>query len=130
MSKRQNIYEMNDRELRNYRRILKLRRERRKKCFALAGAALATFCMILICTVSYSAIKTKANSGYKYYTSVTVGAGETLWELADNYIDYDFYNNKSSYISEVQSINHLDEEGTVKAGQVLILPYYSAEFVY
>lgn len=125
-----NMYNMSDRELKNYRRAIKLRRERRKKCFTLAGAALAAICMIIVCTVSYSAIKTKANSGFKYYTSVTVGAGETLWELADNYVDYNNYKDKNSYIAEVKSINHLDEEGTVTAGQMLIFPYYSLEFVY
>ena len=130
MRTHQNIYEMDDRELRSYRRTLKLRRERRKKCLTLFSAVFAAICMILICTVSYGSIKSKANSGFKYYTSVTVGAGETLWEIADDYIDYSHYKDKNSYISEVESINHLNEEGSVAAGQVLILPYYSAEFVY
>ena len=130
MNKCQGIYEMNDRELRRYRRELRMRRERRKKRFTLACVILSAFCIMLICALSYGAIKSKANSGFKYYTSVTVGTGETLWELADNYIDYNYYKNKSSYISEVQSINHLEEKDNITAGQVLILPYYSSEFVY
>lgn len=80
--------------------------------------------------MSYGALKSNASSGFKYYTSVTVAAGETLWELADSYVDYDYYKSKNSYIAEVQQINHLDEQGSIAAGQVLILPYYSSEYVY
>lgn len=121
---------MSDRELRNYKRMLRLRRERRRRCMTALGIVLATLCVVCFCSMSYGALKTKASSGFKYYTSVTVAAGETLWELADSYVDYDYYKNKSSYIAEVQQINHLDEQGSITAGQVLILPYYSAEYIY
>ena len=33
------------------------------------------------------------------------------------------------YIAEVQSINHLAEEDSIRAGQTLIVPYYSYDFV-
>ena len=65
----------------------------------------------------------------KYYTQVTVAYGETLWDLSDDYIDYDEYKNKKEYIAEVQSINHLAEEDSIRAGQTLIVPYYSYDFV-
>lgn len=124
------IREMNDRELRDCRRMLRLRRERRRKAVVLSLAAVATFCIILIFAASYGVIQSNANSGFKYYTSITVEAGESLWDIADDYIDYNVYQNKNSYIAEVQSINHLDDEGTIVAGQMLVIPYYSAEFVY
>ncbi len=89
-----------------------------------------TVLMILVCSLSYRAIKTDANSGFKYYTRVTIGAGETLWELSDDYIDYEHYRDKSSYISEVQHINHIEEAEALMEGQVLVVPYYSAEYVY
>lgn len=124
------ITAMSDRELRSYKRMLRLRRERRRRCMTALGIVLATLCVVCFCSMSYGALKSKASSGFKYYTSVTVAAGETLWELADSYVDYDYYKNKSSYIAEVQQINHLDEQGSITAGQVLILPYYSAEYIY
>lgn len=130
MNAQSNIYGMTERELRRYKRVLRLRRERRRKCLTALGSVLAVIVMVLVCTISYDSIESKANTGYKYYTSVTVGAGETLWKIADNYIDYDYYKDKSSYISEVCSINHLDDEGSITAGEMLILPYYSSEFVY
>ena len=39
------------------------------------------------------------------------------------------YKNKKEYIAEVQSINHLVEEDSIRAGQTLIVPYYSYDFV-
>lgn len=130
MGARHDRFERNEREERYCRRVLRLRRERRRKCLNTMGMISAVLCMVMICTVSYDSIKSKANSSFKYYTSVTVGAGESLWELADDFIDYDYYKNKNAYISEVQRINHLEDEGSITAGQVLILPYYSTEFVY
>lgn len=125
-----NIQEMSDRELRQLGRVLRLRRERRRKTVTVFLTVFATVCMITICAISYGSIRSNASSGFKYYTQVTVEAGENLWDIAEEYIDYDFYKDKNSYIAEVQSINHLDADGRVMAGQSLILPYYSAEFVY
>lgn len=90
---------------------------------------LATVGMILICTLSYRSIRTSASSGFKYYTSVTVESGMTLWGLADEYIDYNYYKDRDSYIAEVKSINHLDDNGSLIAGQMLVLPYYSNEYI-
>jgi nucleoid-associated protein YgaU len=128
MKAQKNLYEMTERELRSYKRTLKLRRERRRKCLSAVGGVLAAVIMVLVCAFSYGSIDSKANTGYKYYTSVTVEAGETLWQIADDYIDYDYYKNKNSYLSEVCSINHLDNEGSITVGELLILPYYSSEY--
>ena len=93
-------------------------------------AVLATASMIFICAVSYGSIRTNASSGFKYYTSVTVENGETLWDIADEYVDYNYYKNKNSYITEVQRINHLDENCCLVTGQTIILPYYSSQYIY
>ena len=95
---------------------------------------IATICVIVFCAVSYQGIRSLASSGedplkFKYYTKVTVAYGETLWDISDNYIDYEEYKNKREYIEEVQSINHLAEEDSIRAGQMLIVPYYSYDFV-
>lgn len=122
------ICDMSEREFRKCARVLRLRRERRRKCLTLAVAVFAAFCMILICTISYNSISSNANDGFKYYTSIIVEAGESLWDIADDYMD-GHYNSRDNYIAEVCSINHLDEKGTIIAGQTLIVPYYSSEYV-
>lgn len=128
MRVQKNISEMDDRELRAFRRKLKQVRARRRRARNLMLTMMVTIGMLMICTMSYRSIRTSANSGFKYYTSVTVAAGDSLWNLADKYIDYDYYKNKNSYIAEVQHINHLDDSCFIRAGQILILPYYSEEY--
>lgn len=125
-----NIYDMTDRELRTYKRKLHRQRAIRRRCMMV----LMTVCLIMACAVSYHSIKSSAHTAdeelnFKYYTSITVAYGDTLWDIADEYIDYEQYDNKEVYLAEVRNINHLDEELSIRAGQSLILPYYSNEFV-
>lgn len=117
------------RELRAYRRAVRLRRERRKKLFQACAALSAAVFMVLIGSVSYHSIRSSANSGYKYYMCLTVESGDTLWEIADRYIDYDFYKSRSSYIAEVKQMNHLEGDA-ITEGQRLLIPYYAEEFRY
>lgn len=129
MRTKKSLYEMNERELKRYARVLRLRRERTRKCMAALLAVCATVCMILICSVSYRAISSNASDGFKYYTGVTVEAGESLWDLAGEYMDGAHYDSRESYIAEICSINHLSDENAISVGQLLILPYYSQEYV-
>lgn len=94
-----------------------------------AAVMITTFCLILICSFSYNTIRSSANDGYKYYTSITVGVGESLWEISGNYMDEAHYDSKKDYIAEVCSINHLKEADDITAGQTLIVPYYSSEYI-
>lgn len=124
------IYEMTDRELRIYKKRLARQIGIRRRCVMI----LMTICLIFIGTVSYHSMKSSANTGnaghnFKYYTSITVAYGDTLWEIADKYIDYSEYKDKETYIAEVRNMNHLDAESDIKAGQYLIVPYYSNEFI-
>ncbi len=130
MRGRKSVYYMTDSELRAYKRRLGRQRAFRNRLFIL----LMTICLIAVFAGSYYSIKSSAHSSkddllFKYYTNVTVQQGETLWNIADEYIDYTQYKDKSSYIAEVKSINHLNDDAEIKAGQSLVLPYYSSEFI-
>lgn len=130
MRGRESVYYMTDSELRAYKRRMRRQRSLRNRLFTL----FMTICLIAVFAVSYCSIKSSASMGrdqlqFKYYTSITVQYGETLWDIADDYIDYNQYKDKSVYIAEVQSINHLDNDTQIRAGQSLIVPYYSSEFV-
>lgn len=129
MREQKRIYDMTDRELRAYKRMQRRKREFRRKVISV----LATVCLIAACAVSYRALVSSANSGteeltFKYYTGVTVQQSDTLWSIADRYIDYTQYKNKQEYIREVCSINNIDEESVILAGQRIVVPYYSPEF--
>ncbi|MDE5891572.1 MAG: LysM peptidoglycan-binding domain-containing protein, partial [Acetatifactor sp.] len=54
--------------------------------------------------------------------------GDTLWSLADRYADQEHYTSRDQYIAEVMTMNHMSSE-ELSAGNYLILPYYSPEFV-
>ena len=130
MREQKSVYRMTDRELRAYKRQQKRRKQLQRRICTM----MATICMIVVCAVAFHGIRSMASNGedqlkFKYYTQVTVAYGETLWDLSDSYIDYEEYKDKNEYIVEVQSINHLTEEGSVRAGQTLIVPYYSYDFV-
>ncbi len=130
MGEQKSIYYMTDRELREYKRRLRRRKELRRRIARIA----MTVCLLAVCVISFRAIRSSASSGeaerkFKYYTGVTVQYGETLWNIADAYIDYSRYKDKTDYIKEVCSINHLLEESDVRAGQRLIVPYYSERFL-
>ncbi len=125
-----NLYEMTDRELRAYKRQLRRQRRQRRKIASL----LLAVCLIAICVVSFHSLPLSAQNNsetlpLKYYTGVTVKSGESLWMLADRFIDYEQYDNKEAYISEVCSINRLEDASKIRAGQRLFFPYYSDEFV-
>lgn len=129
---KKSIYEMrtmSDADLHLYRMQLRAKRERARKVKMFSLAVLATVVLAVICTLAYGSLKTNANQGYKYYTSITVEDGDTLWTLADQYIDYNHYKDKEVYLAEVMTMNRLKDDG-IYSGQTLIMPYYSMDFVY
>lgn len=90
-------------------------------------------CIITItCGTSFVAAKSSAVSDtantqitQKYYTSVFVKPGETLWKLAEQYMS-DEYQNIDSYIAEVKTLNNLEDD-QINAGSYICLPYYEVE---
>ena len=61
----------------------------------------------------------------KYYTSIRVESGDTLWTIADEYVG-GFNVSKSDYIAEVCQINGISEDN-IYAGGNIIVPYYSQD---
>ena len=124
------VYDMTDRELREYKRML-----RRKKAFnfmimkCVAGLLVVfalTFCLT---SLIGRAGDDENNTKFNYYTKVEVERGDSLWKLAEQYMDTSEYSSKQDFIYEVAHINHLDEDCNILNGQILIVPYFSTEFV-
>ncbi len=67
-----------------------------------------------------------AKASYKYYTSIQVQEGDSLWSIADKYLTAE-YNSHETYMKELISINHLSDT-TIHAGQYLTVPYFSYEY--
>ena len=120
---------MTERELRNYKRKLRRQKEIRRKIFL----AVLSVCIMLTCALSYSALVSNASTevsdiSYKYFTSIEVSSGDTLWTIAEEYKDEEFYDSTEEYIDEVIRMNNLSS-ANITVGQCLIIPYYSTEFV-
>lgn len=115
------------REYRNKKRHEFRIRQLRRRFFLV----ILTVVLILLLTVSYHAILSEATTkdkeiSYKYYTSIEIQYGDSLWTLAGEYAGEE-YKSAEDYVHEVMQINHLREENLI-AGQYLIVPYYSKIF--
>lgn len=122
-----NEFALSEYRIRNNR--MRRRRELRRR--------ILTFILTLILSVGFSfmffCFRTRAQDGneniqYKYYKSIVVESGDTLWELADEYGIEKQYESHQEYIDEVIHINGLMDDH-ITAGQSIIIPYYSSEFV-
>lgn len=93
---------------------------------------LMTLCFLAVCFLTVGVLHSNADSEkehkFKYYTSVVIEEGDTLWSIADQYMDKEIQG-KIAYIDEVKSINHIHDGNRIIAGQMLIVPYYSTEYI-
>jgi cell division protein YceG involved in septum cleavage len=95
---------------------------------------LLTICIIALLAIGGSAMLTKATTQdesndvyYKYFKQIEIEAGDTLWDIAGEYMENGPYQSRKEYMEEVASINQL-KSTTIKAGQHLLIPYYDSEF--
>lgn len=63
-----------------------------------------------------------ANHRKKCYKSIEIASGDTLWNIAETYMDDD-YDCVQAYIKELKEINGLCSDN-ISAGKYLMVPYY------
>ena len=63
---------------------------------------------------------------YKYYTSLEIQSGDTLWSIASRYAD-EAYISVEDYIKEIKVINHLPSDMIIE-GHYLTVFYYSEHY--
>lgn len=109
-------------------------RLRRQKRVRRNFTMLIAFLLIVIAAISilFMSFSTQANDfehqpSYKYYKSIEVSKGDTLWSIANDNIDSEHYKNTYEYINEVKKMNSLTSDKIV-SGSYIIIPYYSSEF--
>ncbi|MBU3876757.1 LysM peptidoglycan-binding domain-containing protein [Faecalicatena sp. AGMB00832] len=69
---------------------------------------------------------TESPARFKYYTSIEIQPGDTLWDIAKVYITED-YESVSEYVQALKEINSLDTDN-IEAGQNLIVAYNDTKF--
>lgn len=118
---------ISERRIRN-NKLRRRRQLRRNICISLMTFMLVAGFSVLFFSFGSRAQTDAGDVSYKYYKSVTVQAGDTIWDYAGLYADKDFYDSYDNYIKEVMNINHLKDDNII-CGQNIILPYYSNEFI-
>ncbi len=85
---------------------------------------LSAICLLLLFSCSY-VFTSRAQSNHetvKYYRSIEVTPGDTLWDIAGDYVSVE-YKDRYAYIDEVKKLNHLTDD-QISAGEFLTVPYY------
>ncbi len=60
---------------------------------------------------------------YKYYTSIYVSQGDSLWSIASEHWTKE-YSDIGAYIKEIKQLNRISSD-TIQSGTYLCIPYYS-----
>ena len=96
---------------------------RQKKIIFITIASVVLVASIVCGTILSQAKNPESNKvQYKYYKSITIEQGDTLWNLAKEYA----CDNVHDYIKEIKSLNGLTSE-TIHEGQHLVITYYDTE---
>ena len=112
------VFTMEGVYMKNRRDVVRLQ----KLALLLLGMAV----IIIISCFLFSSIKTQAAPAeitYKYYTSVEIQSGDTLWTIAQDYYTEE-YTDLNEYIYEVCELNHISSD-EIHAGQYITVPYYA-----
>ena len=107
-------------------------KEKRRK-LRILKRKLAIFTLITLCTLMgclhFGKLSTDAHGNleedpvsFKYYKSIEIVSGDTLWDLAETHMD-DNYGCVQDYIDEVKDMNGLLDD-SIHDGQYLMIPYY------
>ena len=75
---------------------------------------------------SYRRTRAKRVKRYTYYTEIRVQRGDTLWDIANKYMDSSVYRSLDDYMDEIREINSINYN-RIYNGQQLIIPYYSEQ---
>lgn len=96
----------------------------RSLALAVIAIALVLFIWYLAGFRSISEVEAKdyAPLHQKYYTSVEVEEGDTLWGIAEDYMTEE-YKDKDIFIDEVCEMNHITGN-VIRTGTTIMVPYY------
>lgn len=92
-----------------------------------------TLCLIVTTSLAVSSFRSNAKNDAskeisKYFKSIVVSDSDTLWSIAETYMDEEHYDSVYEYIREVMRINNLKNDA-IYADAHLIVPYYATAAV-
>lgn len=116
---------MNKSERRIWNNRIRRQRERKKHIIV----SVCTLCLIILLSLTVSSFlsnaKTAEEMPYKYYKSIMIEEGDTLWSIALQNINPENGNMEiSAYIKEIMKMNGLQSD-RITAGMYLVIPYFA-----
>ncbi len=105
---------------------IKTKRKQKIKHFSVSGilAITAAFVVIVGCTISDSFLSLAQEDNEiqgKFYKSITIEKGDTLWDIAEQYLTDD-YTSVQEYVYALKEINNMKSD-LIFAGDKLIVAY-------
>lgn len=115
-----------------YTRAVLKRKARQKQVHRNIALLALSIVLIFLLVLFITSMSTQASDrdhmpSYKYFKSIQITSGDTLWSIAEENMDT-HYKHTADYVAEVKRMNSLDTDQIV-AGSYLIIPYYSTEFI-
>ncbi|WP_049945642.1 LysM peptidoglycan-binding domain-containing protein [Butyrivibrio sp. LC3010] len=108
---------------RNHRREVIIKR--RIITFCIMASIILSLFIILSFSFNSDASANSDNEQFRYYTSVSVTSGDSVWSIAEEYMDELHYRNTREYVTDIAHINRISPDSKLRAGTNLIIPYYS-----
>lgn len=108
--------------------MMRTRKKTEKSVRSLFYAVLFLTAVIFIAlfwTSSTANAGTGSSGRHKYFTSIEIEGGTSLWDIAETYMTAE-YGSAEEYIEEVKAMNHLKSD-LIYEGSYLCIPYYSSE---
>ena len=98
---------------------------RRRIGFVVSTAMLILFLAVAGFQINAKATEKQEPDAIKYYTSIQIEPGDSLWSIANTYMD-DHYNSINDYIKDIAKTNGISTHSSLTSGEVLIIPYYAS----
>lgn len=129
---------MNSNNRRDYReyKLRKSMNERKRVVYRERKLLLSVFALIVMFSVLFFSSKVNAgnfinkgnSNSIKMYKSIMIYAGDSFNSIAKEYMG-DEYSSENKYISEILSINGMNEASKLIPGNRIIIPYYMSESI-
>ena len=105
--------------------LIRIRKTGRRRSAFLAGTALLIALALFGMIFRGFKVRGQEQSGYKYYTSIEIQSGDTLWSIASEIAEaYDL--DTRECVKELMFMNNLKND-TIHAGNYLTVFYYDDE---